>query len=165
MGGEWHFVCLTAGAERNLDPSSTPFFWDTARPLNQVYGYRGICQSPDLPQLNGYPTESVASKVGLPKGGEVTRPTLYEYAAQVRPRYRRARKKEKGRILDEFCETTGLHRKAAIRLLGRGRGLAPAPRKMGRPRRYVSPLTRTGMSRVSWAHTVSRNARARRTSS
>ena len=66
----------------------------------------------------------------------MSRLTLYEYAATVRPRYRRARKKEKGLILDEFCETTGLHRKAAIRLLGRGRGLAPVPKKMGRPGRY-----------------------------
>lgn len=70
----------------------------------------------------------------------MTRPTLNEYAARVRPRYMRARKKERGRILDEFCQTTGLHRKAAIRLLGRGRGLAPAPKKMGRPRRYGPEL-------------------------
>ena len=71
----------------------------------------------------------------------MTRLTLYEYAATVRPRYRRARKKEKGRILDEFCQTTGLHRKAAIRLLGRGRGLAPVPKKMGRPGRYGPEVT------------------------
>lgn len=85
--------------------------------------------------------ESVASKVGLPKGGDVTRLTLYEYAAKVRPRYGRARKREKGRILDEFCQTAGLHRKAAIRLLGRGRGLAAAAKKMGRPRRYGPEVT------------------------
>src|SRR3989337_2694375 len=59
----------------------------------------------DLPHPNGYRKESVASKVGLPKGGDVTRLTLYEYAATVRPRHGRARKREKGRILDEFCET------------------------------------------------------------
>lgn len=66
----------------------------------------------------------------------MTRVTLYEYAATVRPRYRRARKKEKGRMLDEFCQTTRMHRKAAIRLLGRGRGLAAVPKKTGRPSRY-----------------------------
>ena len=71
----------------------------------------------------------------------MTRLTLYEYVATVRPRYRRGRKKEKGRILDEFCPTTGLHRKAAIRLLGRGRGLAPVPKKMGRPGRYGPEVT------------------------
>lgn len=70
----------------------------------------------------------------------MTRLTLYEYAATVRGRYGRARKKEKGRILDEFCQTTGMHRKAAIRLLGRGRRLAPVPKK-GRPRRYGPEVT------------------------
>jgi hypothetical protein len=53
----------------------------------------------------------------------------------VRRRYGRARKKEKSRILDEFCQTAGLHRKAAIRLLGRGRGLSAVAKK-GRPARY-----------------------------
>src|SRR3989304_6047779 len=94
------------------------------------------CQDCDLPHLNGYRTKSVASKVGLPKGGDVTRVTLYEYATTVRPRYRRARKKEKRRILDEFCQTAGIHGKAAIRLLGRGRGLAVVAKKRGRPPRY-----------------------------
>src|SRR3989304_885084 len=97
-------------------------------------------EDPDLPHLNGYRTKSVASKVGLPKGGDVTRLTLYEYAATVRPRYGRGRKKEKGRILDEFCETTGLHRKAAIRLLGGRLRLAAVPKK-GRPPRYGPEVT------------------------
>jgi transposase InsO family protein len=72
---------------------------------------------------------------------------LYEYATTVRPRYRRARRKEKGRILDEFCETTGMHRKAAIRLLGKGRGLAAVPKKTGRPSRY-GPEVREALVRV-----------------
>jgi transposase InsO family protein len=71
----------------------------------------------------------------------VTRLTLYEYAGSVRPRYGRARKKEKGRILDEFCQTTGMHRKAATRLLGRNRRLAAVPRKRGRPARYGPEVT------------------------
>ena len=70
----------------------------------------------------------------------MTRLTLYEYAATVRPRYGRGRKKEKGRILDEFCETTGLHRKAAIRLLGGRLRLAAVPKK-GRPPRYGPEVT------------------------
>lgn len=81
--------------------------------------------------LNGYRTKSVASKIGLPKGGDVTRVTVYEYAATVRGRYGRAGKKGKGRILEEFCQTTGMHRKAAIRLLGRGRELSAVPKKKG----------------------------------
>ncbi len=67
----------------------------------------------------------------------MTQAALSEYAAALRERYLAAGKKEKGRILDEFCRTSGLHRKAAIRLLrGRQRrGDAPRRRK-GRPIRY-----------------------------
>lgn len=71
----------------------------------------------------------------------MTRLTLYEYAATVRPRYRKAGKRGKGLILDEFCRTAGLHRKAAIRLLARGYRLAVVPKKMGRPRRYGPEVT------------------------
>lgn len=49
----------------------------------------------------------------------MTGKTLAEYANAIRERYQRASKGEKGRILDEFCQTTGYNRKAAIRLLGR----------------------------------------------
>lgn len=57
-----------------------------------------------------------------------------EYALAVRRRYEAAGRVEKGRILDEFCATTGMHRKAAIRVLNRKAG--PAVTKRGRPRRY-----------------------------
>ena len=49
----------------------------------------------------------------------MTRGSILEYAEAVRWRYLKARKKEKGRILDEFTQVTGYHRKAAIRLLHR----------------------------------------------
>lgn len=64
----------------------------------------------------------------------MTRLTIHEYAAALRPRYRTAKKGVKKRILDEFCQTTGMHRKAAIRLLN----LTAKPRAVGRgrPRRY-----------------------------
>ena len=68
----------------------------------------------------------------------MTRPAREEYAAALRARYHAAGKQERGRILDEFCRTTGLHRKAAIRRLRR-----PAPRgarRRGRPRRYGPAL-------------------------
>jgi hypothetical protein len=46
----------------------------------------------------------------------------------VSERYRRAGKREKGAILDQFCRTTGYHRNAAGRLLRRvGRGPAGCP--------------------------------------
>jgi len=64
----------------------------------------------------------------------MTRLTVHEYAAALRPRYRTAQKGVKKKILDEFCQTTGMHRKAAIRLLTKP--TRPAPVRRGRPRRY-----------------------------
>jgi len=64
----------------------------------------------------------------------MTRLTVHEYASELRPRYRAAKKGVKKRILDEFCQTTGMHRKAAIRLLGKAK--RPARSQRGRPRRY-----------------------------
>ena len=68
----------------------------------------------------------------------MTRSSLEEYAAAVRQRYGAARKAEKTRILDEFCETTGMHRKAAVRLLNR----ETKPRLVGRgrPKHYGMAL-------------------------
>ncbi len=40
-----------------------------------------------------------------------------EYLETIRKRYRKARKKDKKPILDEFCTNCGYHRKYAIRLL------------------------------------------------
>lgn len=65
----------------------------------------------------------------------MTRRSVAEYAQAVRERYRRASKKARGRILDEFAANTGLHRKSAIRLLNRRRGTM-LQRKHGRPRLY-----------------------------
>ncbi len=68
----------------------------------------------------------------------MTRLGRQEYAAAVRERYRAVDKRTKGRLLDEFCRTTGCHRKAAIRLLRQ----APAwrARRRGRPCRYGPEL-------------------------
>jgi len=64
----------------------------------------------------------------------MTRRSVHEYAASVRQRYRKGKKAEKGRILEEFCAATGLHRKAAIRLLNQDE--RPKAVRRGRPRRY-----------------------------
>lgn len=53
-----------------------------------------------------------------------------EYVHVIYQRYRGARRPEKQRILDEFCQVTGHHRKHAIRLLNR-----PAPGAARPPRR------------------------------
>ena len=57
-----------------------------------------------------------------------------EYVRAVRPRYTLAPWRAKPRILDEFCATTGYHRKYAINLLNR----PPHPAEFPRRRR---PLT------------------------
>jgi transposase InsO family protein len=87
----------------------------------------------------------VASKGVLPNlGGDVTREAILEYARAVSPRYHKAGKREKGLILDEFCKTTGHHRKSVVRLL---RNPPEAKRRgLGRPKEYgrdvVSALRR-----------------------
>lgn len=56
--------------------------------------------------------------------------SIREYAAAMRHRYLGAGKREKTRLLNEFCAVTGYHRKAAVRLLGRpaGKGERRGPR-------------------------------------
>lgn len=49
----------------------------------------------------------------------MTRTSIREYTEAVRWRYLRAPKKDKGKILDEFTQVIGYHRKAVIRLLHR----------------------------------------------
>src|SRR3990172_8212012 len=65
----------------------------------------------------------------------MTRPAVHEYAAAIRPRYQAAPRQEKRRILDEFCRTTGMHRKAASRLLNQT--AKPKPLPPGRPQSYL----------------------------
>lgn len=67
-----------------------------------------------------------------------------EYAEVMAIRYRVAKRRERSVLLDEYCRTTGCHRKAAIRRLTReSRRPLRAP---GRPRRYgpelLAPLER-----------------------
>ncbi len=66
----------------------------------------------------------------------VTRASLREYAAVQRPRYQQATRAEKRRLLDEVVAVTGIHRKAAIRLLRRAPRPRPSPGPGGRPRTY-----------------------------
>lgn len=61
----------------------------------------------------------------------MTAGSIKEYATAMRKRYLAASKKEKSKLLSEFCAVTRYHRKAAVRLLRRppgkttGRGRAP----------------------------------------
>jgi hypothetical protein len=65
------------------------------------------------------------------------RRSVLEYAQALRSRYFRASKGEKGKMLDEFTKVTGLHRKAAIRLLRR-LGQPRMGQRRGRLRQYGS---------------------------
>ena len=67
----------------------------------------------------------------------MTRRSIVEYIEAIGPRYHSVSKREKGKILDEFTRVTGLHRKAAIRLLNRSNQLTQCKRQ-GRRRKYGS---------------------------
>ena len=64
--------------------------------------------------------------------------SVREYAAALRPRYRLALRRDKSRLLDEFCRVTRRDRKVAIRLLRRPP--RQVRRRAGRPRQYLSTL-------------------------
>ncbi len=68
----------------------------------------------------------------------MTRVARHEYVAALRARYQAAGRQERSRLLDEFCRTTGGHRKAAIRLLHHPPSARPQRRE--RPRRYGPEL-------------------------
>jgi hypothetical protein len=59
----------------------------------------------------------------------------WEYLRVIHPRYRAAAREDKGRILDEYCQTTGYHRKYALRQLN-----GPPPGVI-RPHRRRRPVT------------------------
>jgi hypothetical protein len=65
----------------------------------------------------------------------VTRRSVTEYAEAIRGRYFNAPKKAKTKMLDEFVATTGMHRKAVIRLLNR-KDKSPGKKRSGRPQLY-----------------------------
>jgi len=74
----------------------------------------------------------------------VSRRGRWEYLGKIHGRYREADREGRSRILDEFCEVAGYHRKYALRLLnGPEPGKEPTQRRHRRPRyssRAVSAL-------------------------
>jgi hypothetical protein len=60
----------------------------------------------------------------------VSQKSRWEYLRRIHRRYGEADRAGKGRILDEFCEVAGYHRKYALRLLN-----GPPPGAVPRPRR------------------------------
>jgi len=76
------------------------------------------------------------------------RASRWEYLRQIHPRYRKAGKAEKGRILDEFCAVTRYNRKYALRVLNR-----PPPEKRPRkrsPRRPTYPPKMVSILAAIW---------------
>ena len=55
----------------------------------------------------------------------MTRGSIQEYTEAVRERCLQASEKGKGRILDEFINVMGYHRKSVIRLLNRKQQVIP----------------------------------------
>jgi len=77
----------------------------------------------------------------------VTRQSIKEYLSAIQGRYKGAHRDEKGRILDEFTKVTGLHRKAAIRLLNR---TMESGRKERTGRRPSYDSTMVGYLKAIW---------------
>lgn len=71
-----------------------------------------------------------------------------EYLQSIYSRYKRAKRKEKSIILNEFCQNCGYHRKHAIRALNTfKRFTKPKPKRRGKPSVYnkasiITPLKR-----------------------
>jgi hypothetical protein len=73
------------------------------------------------------------------------RRSRWEYLREIHPRYQRAGREERGRILDEFCRVTTYHRKYAVRVLNgpppERRPPRRRPRKPSYGEKVVSILT------------------------
>lgn len=72
-----------------------------------------------------------------------------EYREAIYLRYKRATRKEKTAILDEFCLNCGYHRKHAIRVLNNfKRFTKPKPKKRGRSSVYNKPAVIEPLKRI-----------------
>ena len=73
------------------------------------------------------------------------------YLVSLSKRYRTANKHEKGKILDELCESSGFHKKHAIRLLNSfnvKNKHSKTKKKVGRPTQYPSSLYLVHLKRI-----------------
>ena len=73
------------------------------------------------------------------------------YLNSLSKRYRTANKTEKGKILNELCESSGFHKKHAIRLLNSCNHKKPrskTKKKVGRPKVYSSGVYLTPLKKI-----------------
>jgi len=70
------------------------------------------------------------------------------YLKNLSKRYKQAKRREKGVILQELCESSGFHKKHAIRLLNMGRKKQQRPVKKGRPNVYPESLYLEPLKRI-----------------
>lgn len=79
----------------------------------------------------------------------MSREARMECVESIYLRYKRASRKEKTLILNEFCATCGYHRKHAIRLLKNfKRFTKPKPKKRGAPSIYDKPAITEPLKRI-----------------
>ena len=71
--------------------------------------------------------------------GTISMGARREVLSAVAERYRSAGRVEKGRILDALCQTTGWHRKHAVRALASHVAISPEARRQRRPT-YGAPI-------------------------
>ncbi len=74
---------------------------------------------------------------GPEEGYMMSRGAKWEYLKVIHGRYRQTPRAGKGPILDEFCRTTGYHRKYALRLLSGPPPGAERPARQRRPATYT----------------------------
>src|SRR5262245_3930369 len=99
------------------DEEPTP---NHARDPNLNEAPRSTRRSPSklvLPKRRGLPQNRCYQERHRKGGRPVTERGRREYTERVRQRYQLADKRERGRLLDEYCRVTECHRKAAIRRL------------------------------------------------
>ena len=94
----------------------------------------------------------VTGKTCIERDGIMSTRSKREYLEAIYLRYRRAARKKKAIILDEFCAACGYHRKHAIRLLRKfTRFIKPKKKKKGRKPLYskesiLKPLRKIWLS-------------------
>lgn len=71
---------------------------------------------------------------------KMSKKSRHELAEQIQGRYLRSEKKEKERILDEFVENSGYHRKTAIRLLKSDLRPKAYKKRSGRKKKYTKEI-------------------------